>query len=136
MEHPEAQRMRGGGRAPTCRSAPDHRARPPFAPSRTGAQSRHEQCPREEAEEFLRVASVELDCCLRSFSRQAACCFGSAAISACCCRSCSCKHSTVTRIAYAILLFVITIVAWLMLNPGIDDDLVADFFVALRVGLG
>jgi len=58
-----------------------------------------------------------------SMCGEAACCFGSAAISACCCKSCACKHSTVTRIAYAILLFVITIAAWLMLNPGIDDKL-------------
>ncbi|XP_076437864.1 serine incorporator 3-like isoform X2 [Babylonia areolata] len=52
-----------------------------------------------------------------------ACCFGSAACS-CCCAACpSCKNSTASRIGYSIMLLVGTIVACIMLAPGIGEEL-------------
>uniref|UniRef100_A0A914WTX1 Serine incorporator 5 n=1 Tax=Plectus sambesii TaxID=2011161 RepID=A0A914WTX1_9BILA len=52
-----------------------------------------------------------------------ACCFGSAACSLCCAACPSAKNSTSTRIMYALMLFVGTFVACLMLVPGIQQKL-------------
>eukprot|EP00039_Didymoeca_costata_P001334 m.51642 g.51642 ORF g.51642 m.51642 type:complete len:457 (+) comp10745_c0_seq2:619-1989(+) len=61
---------------------------------------------------------------LGSCASEAACCCGTAAISRCCCRGCgTSRSSTVTRLAYAFLVFLLTISAWLMLNPKIDGEL-------------
>lgn len=57
------------------------------------------------------------------FSLQAACCFGSAACSLCCACCPSCKNSTATRIAYALILLLGTIVACIMLAPGLESAL-------------
>ena len=54
---------------------------------------------------------------------QLACCFGSAACSLCCSCCPSCKNSTSTRIVYALFLFLGTIVACLMLIPGLEAKL-------------
>ena len=52
-----------------------------------------------------------------------ACCCGSAACSLLC-RACgSCNNSSVTRIVYALVLLVGTIVACIMLAPGLADEL-------------
>ncbi|CAK8692505.1 serine incorporator 1-like [Clavelina lepadiformis] len=54
---------------------------------------------------------------------QVACCCGSAACSMCC-RACpSCKNSTSSRIVYALLLFVGTVAACIMLIPGLEEKL-------------
>ncbi|XP_067666995.1 serine incorporator 3-like [Haliotis asinina] len=52
-----------------------------------------------------------------------ACCFGSAACSLCCACCPSTKNSTITRIAYAFLLLIGTVVAAIMLTPGIREQL-------------
>uniref|UniRef100_H2Z2X2 Uncharacterized protein n=1 Tax=Ciona savignyi TaxID=51511 RepID=H2Z2X2_CIOSA len=54
---------------------------------------------------------------------QLACCCGSAACSLCCKACPSCKNSTSTRIVYALFLFLGTIVASLMLVPGLEEKL-------------
>ncbi|EDQ89821.1 uncharacterized protein MONBRDRAFT_18904 [Monosiga brevicollis MX1] len=52
-----------------------------------------------------------------------ACCCGSAACSLCC-RSCpSCTNSTSTRITYAILFFLSSIAAWIMLDKDVSKGL-------------
>ncbi|RUS83458.1 hypothetical protein EGW08_008774 [Elysia chlorotica] len=53
----------------------------------------------------------------------AACCFGSAACSLCCAACPSCKNSTASRIGYALMLLVGSIVAVFMLIPGIRHKL-------------
>lgn len=55
-------------------------------------------------------------------SMVAACC-GSAACSLCCSACPSCKNSTSSRIMYAVFLFLGTIVASVMLAPGLEDKL-------------
>ncbi|KAK3576917.1 hypothetical protein CHS0354_017593 [Potamilus streckersoni] len=52
-----------------------------------------------------------------------ACCFCSSACSLCCACCPSCKNSTSTRIAYSLMLLVGTIVACVMLAPGLRDAL-------------
>lgn len=52
-----------------------------------------------------------------------ACCVGSAACSLCCAACPSCKNSTSTRIAYSMMLLVGTIVAAVMLAPGLREKL-------------
>lgn len=52
-----------------------------------------------------------------------ACCVGSAACSLCCACCPSCKNSTSTRIAYSLMLLMGTIVACIMLAPGLRDSL-------------
>ncbi|XP_041360853.1 serine incorporator 3-like [Gigantopelta aegis] len=52
-----------------------------------------------------------------------ACCFGSAACSLCCACCPSCKNSTASRIGYALLLLLGTIVAAVMLTPGLRTEL-------------
>ncbi|VDM80698.1 unnamed protein product [Strongylus vulgaris] len=65
-----------------------------------------------------------------------ACCFGSAACSLCCAACPTARNSTTTRIMYAIMLFVGTFVACIMLAPGIQQKLAAnvccDGFVLLH----
>ncbi|GFO28591.1 serine incorporator 1-like protein, partial [Plakobranchus ocellatus] len=53
----------------------------------------------------------------------AACCCGSAACSLCCAACPSCKNSTASRIGYALMLLVGSIVALFMLIPGIRHKL-------------
>lgn len=53
----------------------------------------------------------------------AACCCGSAACSLCCKGCNSCHNSTSTRIAYAFLFLLSSIVAWCMLNPAVEHQL-------------
>ncbi|KIH55179.1 hypothetical protein ANCDUO_14668 [Ancylostoma duodenale] len=55
-----------------------------------------------------------------------ACCFGSAACSLCCAACPTTRNSTTTRIMYALMLFVGTFVACIMLAPGIQEKLAAD----------
>ncbi|XP_052222508.1 serine incorporator 1-like [Dreissena polymorpha] len=52
-----------------------------------------------------------------------ACCVGSAACSLCCACCPSCKNSTSTRIAYSFLLILGTVVAAVMLAPGLRGEL-------------
>ncbi|XP_045597328.1 serine incorporator 1 isoform X2 [Procambarus clarkii] len=54
---------------------------------------------------------------------QLACCCGSAACSLCCSACPSCKNSTSTRIMYAIMMLMGTIVACIMLSPGLENAL-------------
>ncbi|XP_022905266.2 probable serine incorporator isoform X2 [Onthophagus taurus] len=54
---------------------------------------------------------------------QMACCCGSAACSLCCSACPSCKNSTSSRIMYALMLILATIVACIMLAPGLQDSL-------------
>lgn len=54
---------------------------------------------------------------------QIACCFGSAACSLCCACCPSAKSSTTTRIAYAFMLLLGTIVSCIFLAPGLADKL-------------
>lgn len=54
---------------------------------------------------------------------QLACCCGSAACSLCCSACPSCKNSTSSRIMYAIMLLLGTIVACIMLSPGLESAL-------------
>jgi len=52
-----------------------------------------------------------------------ACCFGSAACSLCCAACPSCKNSTASRIGYSLMLLFGTVVAVIMLIPGIRHKL-------------
>lgn len=52
---------------------------------------------------------------------QLACCCGSAACSLCCAACPSCRNSTSTRIMYAIMLLIGTIVGCIFLTPGLQD---------------
>ncbi|GIY14683.1 probable serine incorporator [Caerostris darwini] len=54
---------------------------------------------------------------------QLACCCGSAACSLCCSACPSCKNSTSTRIMYAVMLLLTTIVSCIMLSPDIEKKL-------------
>ncbi|XP_063590022.1 serine incorporator 1-like isoform X2 [Penaeus indicus] len=54
---------------------------------------------------------------------QMACCCGSAACSLCCAACPSCKNSTSSRLMYAIMMLLGTIVACIMLSPGLDSAL-------------
>uniref|UniRef100_A0A1Y1LMP8 Serine incorporator n=1 Tax=Photinus pyralis TaxID=7054 RepID=A0A1Y1LMP8_PHOPY len=54
---------------------------------------------------------------------QLACCCGSAACSLCCSVCPSCRNSTSSRLMYAVLLLVTTIVACITLSPGLQDFL-------------
>lgn len=54
---------------------------------------------------------------------QLACCCGSAACSLCCSACPSCRNSTSSRLMYALLLLVTTIVACITLSPGLQDFL-------------
>ncbi|KAK6054137.1 TMS membrane protein/tumor differentially expressed protein, partial [Cooperia oncophora] len=58
-----------------------------------------------------------------NFAFQLACCCGSAACSLCCAACPTARNSTTTRIMYAIMLFVGTFVACIMLAPGIQQKL-------------
>ncbi|KAF2881374.1 hypothetical protein ILUMI_24817 [Ignelater luminosus] len=52
---------------------------------------------------------------------QLACCCGSAACSLCCSACPSCRNSTSSRIMYALMLLVTTVVACITLSPGLQD---------------
>ncbi|KAF5307730.1 hypothetical protein FQR65_LT06601 [Abscondita terminalis] len=54
---------------------------------------------------------------------QLACCCGSAACSLCCSACPSCRNSTSSRLMYALLLLVTTVVACITLSPGLQDFL-------------
>ncbi|KAI4464280.1 serine incorporator [Holotrichia oblita] len=54
---------------------------------------------------------------------QLACCCGSAACSLCCSACPSCKNSTSSRLMYAFILILATIVACIMLAPNLQDSL-------------
>ncbi|XP_067123454.1 probable serine incorporator isoform X3 [Centruroides vittatus] len=54
---------------------------------------------------------------------QLACCCGSAACGLCCSACPSCKNSTSTRIMYAVMLLLTTIVACIMLSPSLTESL-------------
>uniref|UniRef100_A0A1W7R9K5 Putative serine incorporator n=1 Tax=Hadrurus spadix TaxID=141984 RepID=A0A1W7R9K5_9SCOR len=54
---------------------------------------------------------------------QLACCCGSAACGLCCSACPSCRSSTSTRIMYAVMLLLTTIVACIMLSPSLRDTL-------------
>ncbi|XP_069975523.1 serine incorporator 3 isoform X4 [Penaeus vannamei] len=54
---------------------------------------------------------------------QMACCCGSAACSLCCAACPSCKNSTSSRLMYAIMMLLGTIVACIMLSPGLENFL-------------
>lgn len=54
---------------------------------------------------------------------QLACCCGSAACSLCCSACPSCKNSTSTRIMYALMLLLTTVVSCIMLNPDVEQKL-------------
>ncbi|XP_054723018.1 probable serine incorporator [Uloborus diversus] len=54
---------------------------------------------------------------------QLACCCGSAACSLCCSACPSCKNSTSTRIMYAIMLLLTTVVSCIMLSPQLKEKL-------------
>ncbi|KFM75188.1 putative serine incorporator, partial [Stegodyphus mimosarum] len=54
---------------------------------------------------------------------QLACCCGSAACSLCCAACPSCKNSTSTRIMYALMLLLTTVVSCIMLSPQLKDKL-------------
>ncbi|CAD5114707.1 DgyrCDS3750 [Dimorphilus gyrociliatus] len=64
-----------------------------------------------------------MGCIIGSLAGAVACCFGSAACSLCCACCPSAKSSTTTRIAYAFLLLLGTIVACIFLAPGLADKL-------------
>uniref|UniRef100_A0A8R1EKA9 Serine incorporator n=1 Tax=Caenorhabditis japonica TaxID=281687 RepID=A0A8R1EKA9_CAEJA len=59
----------------------------------------------------------------------AACCFGSAACSLCCSACPSSKNSTTTRIMYAVMLILATIVAIIMLLPGVQHKLLENKWI-------
>ncbi|XP_039295797.1 probable serine incorporator [Nilaparvata lugens] len=54
---------------------------------------------------------------------QLACCCGSAACSLCCAGCPSCRNSTSTRIMYAVMLLIGTIVGCIFLAPGLQNEL-------------
>ncbi|KAK7460364.1 hypothetical protein BaRGS_00038892 [Batillaria attramentaria] len=60
-----------------------------------------------------------MGCCIGSL----ACCCGSAACSLCCAACPSCKNSTAARIGYSLMLLVGTVVACIMLVPGVREEL-------------
>eukprot|EP00040_Diaphanoeca_grandis_P022834 m.123350 g.123350 ORF g.123350 m.123350 type:complete len:447 (-) comp28981_c0_seq1:379-1719(-) len=63
-------------------------------------------------------------CGVSSLVGEAACCLGPAAIGCCCGNRCgTCKNSTATRIAYAFLLLLCCISAWVMLLPEVGSKL-------------
>jgi hypothetical protein len=62
-----------------------------------------------------------MGCIIGSLASSAACCFGSAACSLLCSACGSCNNSSVTRIVYALVLLMGTIVACIMLAPGLSD---------------
>lgn len=64
-----------------------------------------------------------MGCVAGSLASSAACCFGSAACSLCCSCCPTCKSSIASRIAYAALLLGGTIVACIMMAPGIGKQL-------------
>jgi serine incorporator 1/3 len=64
-----------------------------------------------------------MGCIVGSLASSAACCFGSAACSLCCSACPTSRNSTVTRIAYAMLLLLGTVVACVMLSPVITEQL-------------
>jgi hypothetical protein len=64
-----------------------------------------------------------MGCVLGGLAGSVACCFGSAACSLCCACCPSSKNSTVTRIAYAMVLLFGTIIACIMLAPGLQGAL-------------
>ncbi|CAG0898591.1 unnamed protein product [Cyprideis torosa] len=56
-------------------------------------------------------------------SEKLACCLGSSACGLCCSACPSCKNSTSSRLMYAILLLVTTVVCCVMLSPGLEQHL-------------
>jgi len=58
-----------------------------------------------------------------SLGSTAACCFGSAACAICQCCPSMCNSSIASRIMYAILLLVTTVICCIMLAPGLQDTL-------------
>lgn len=61
---------------------------------------------------------------LSGMASEMACCCTSAAFSLCCCSRCpTFKNSTVTRVVYAVILFLATCAAWVMLYPEVGKDL-------------
>ncbi|XP_050408189.1 serine incorporator 1 isoform X2 [Patella vulgata] len=64
-----------------------------------------------------------MGCIIGGLAGTVACCFGSAACSLCCACCPSCKNSTASRIGYALMLVIGTIVAAVMLDPGLRDTL-------------
>jgi len=58
-----------------------------------------------------------------SLGSTAACCFGSAACAICNCCPSMCNSSIASRIMYAILLLLTTVVCCIMLAPGLQDSL-------------
>jgi len=58
-----------------------------------------------------------------SLGSTAACCFGSAACAICNCCPSMCNSSIASRIMYAILLLVTTVICCIMLAPGLQDSL-------------
>lgn len=54
---------------------------------------------------------------------QLACCCGSAACSLCCAACPSCKNSTSSRIMYALMLLLTTVVSCIMLSPKLEEQL-------------
>ncbi|VDP61470.1 unnamed protein product [Heligmosomoides polygyrus] len=69
-----------------------------------------------------------------------ACCCGSAACSLCCSACPTARNSTTTRIMYAVMLFVGTFVACIMLAPGVQEKMCAAmasfFFIFMLVMFG
>ncbi|KAF5307014.1 hypothetical protein FQR65_LT18486 [Abscondita terminalis] len=59
----------------------------------------------------------------RKLKEKLACCCGSAACSLCCSACPSCRNSTSSRLMYALLLLVTTVVACITLSPGLQDFL-------------
>ncbi|RWS31908.1 putative serine incorporator-like isoform X2 [Leptotrombidium deliense] len=51
---------------------------------------------------------------------QLACCCSSAACSLCCAACPNCRNSTATRVMYAVMLLVSTVVSWIMMSPTIS----------------
>jgi len=68
------------------------------------------------------MASILGGFTLSSMCGEAACCFGPAAV-ACCCSRTTCTNSTSTRLMYALVLLCMSIAAWVMLAPAIEQDL-------------
>merc|ERR1712166_706080 len=61
---------------------------------------------------------------MASCGYSALCCVGTTVCSRICCASCpNIKNSTVTRIVYAILMFLLTIAAWIMMDDNISSKL-------------
>ncbi|XP_064596939.1 serine incorporator 3-like [Liolophura sinensis] len=64
-----------------------------------------------------------MGCIIGSLAGTAACCCGSAACGLCCAACPSCKNSTAARIGYAFMLLIGSIVAMIMLAPGLVQQL-------------